>query len=250
MYRFSCYFVILVKTVGTSCFLLREKHIHLLRSELFASDHAFNEFSRTLSTENILKTASGNRRRAREFKTSISATEEECRALEVRFELKKLHSLEAEVSISSNNVGGATRSKGLVTVDVHGIINASLTRTCVRTNKDFVESFELNFDSIVKPTSNGFFQVEDDDAWCSSETRKKPKLKSTRLNNLEDLLELQDSLDGSQGARDDVIEDEHIYSLSTGLLDVGELVAQNFWLALDPYPKLPGSEPVEASISG
>jgi len=210
-----------------------------------------NEFSRTFSTETILKTSSGKRRQTREFKTTITATEEECHALEMRFELDKLYSLKADLSISCCNVLGGSRSKGLVTVDVQGTINASLNRTCVRTNKEFVESFDCKFDSIVKPTSNGFFRMEDDDAWNSSKfNKKKQKLKSAQLSNLEDLLELQDSLDASEGAREDIIEDEHIYSLSTGLLDVGELVAQNFWLGLDPYPKLPGSEPVEMSISG
>lgn len=47
-----------------------------------------------------------------------------------------------------------------------------------------------------------------------------------------------------------LVEDESIYSLSTGKLDVGELVAQTFWLQLDPYPKKPGTGPIEISITG
>jgi len=234
-----------------SSFMLRQTKD--FRFDLLASQddaHSMNEFSRTLNTEKILKTASGNRRRSRDFKIIISATEEECHGLERRFELNKLHSLEADLSISSNNVGGSSRSNGPVTVYVEGTIHASLTRSCIRTNKEFVESFECKVDSLVKPTSNAFFRMEDDDALHYSESKKKQKLKSAQVNNLEDLLELQDALDASESASEDILEDEHIYSLSTGLLDVGELVAQNFWLALDPYPKLPGSEPVETSISG
>lgn len=212
-------------------------------------DHSMNEFSRTLIIEKILKTTAGNRRRTRDFETIISATEEECHALERRFELNKLHSLEAVLSISSYDVGGGPRRNGLVTVYVEGTINASLTRLCIRTNKEFVESFECKVDSLVKPTSNANFRMDGDDALVYSESKKKQKTKSGRMDDLEDLLQLQVALDASENAWEEILEDEHIYSLSTGLLDVGELVAQGFWLALDPYPKFPGSEPVEISIS-
>jgi hypothetical protein len=64
-------------------------------------------------------------------------------------------------------------------------------------------------------------------------------------------VELQNILDDIEGEYDDLlVEDESIYSLLTGTLDVGELVAQSFWLNLDPYPKKPGSGPIEISISG
>ena len=48
---------------------------------------------------------------------------------------------------------------------------------------------------------------------------------------------------------DSVIEDEGVYT-TDGQLDVGELVAQLFWLKLDPLPKKPGSDPIQASITG
>jgi hypothetical protein len=53
-----------------------------------------------------------------------------------------------------------------------------------------------------------------------------------------------------------LVEDEAIYSSQTGMLDVGELVAQTFWLQLDPFPKKPGSNnnnnsgPMEMEITG
>ena len=136
---------------------------------------------------------------------------------------------------------------------MRGTIQANLTRTCVRTNEEFLESYEGEFDSIVKPTSNDFLRIENDDTLNSSGSsiaNKGSKLKAGQLHNLEDLVELQNALDASEGANEDILEDEHIYSVSTGHLDIGELVAQNFWLSLDPYPKLPGSEPIETSISG
>jgi hypothetical protein len=46
-----------------------------------------------------------------------------------------------------------------------------------------------------------------------------------------------------------LMEDEAIYCVN-GALDVGELVAQLFWLQLDPYPKKPGTTPVQRSITG
>jgi len=60
---------------------------------------------------------------------------------------------------------------------------------------------------------------------------------------------------GSGGSDDedgaaDVVEDEGIYSLSSDQLDVGELIAQTFWLELDWYPKKPGTDPMEFEISG
>lgn len=244
------FFLFLLITKATS-FVMSPKNNRKIDQFLASqNDHDINEFSRTLNTEKILKTASGNRRRARDFRTTISATEEECCALTRRFGLNALHSLEADVRISSSGFGGGARSSGLVTVLVEGTIDANLTRTCVRTNKDFVGTFECNFESVVKPTSNSFFRVEDDHALYPSESKKKQRTKSAQLNSLDDLFELQDALDASEIANEDILEDEHIYSISTGLLDIGELVAQNFWLALDPYPKLPGSKPVEISISG
>lgn len=63
-----------------------------------------------------------------------------------------------------------------------------------------------------------------------------------------DVFELQKLLQDFD-VEDDVVEDEAIYS-SNGILDVGELVSQLFWLQLDPYPKRPGTGPVFSSIKG
>ena len=42
-----------------------------------------------------------------------------------------------------------------------------------------------------------------------------------------------------------IVEDLAIFSSVTGILDVGELIAQSFWLQLDPFPKKPGTRPVQ-----
>ena len=48
---------------------------------------------------------------------------------------------------------------------------------------------------------------------------------------------------------DVLMEDQAIYS-TTGILDLGELVAQTFWLSVDKYPKKPGTDPIQFSITG
>ena len=67
---------------------------------------------------------------------------------------------------------------------------------------------------------------------------------------LEALLQqlLQDDDDDDELA-DVLMEDQAIYPVG-GQMDLGELVAQLFWLQLDPYPKKPGTQPVRRSISG
>ena len=76
-------------------------------------------------------------------------------------------------------------------------------------------------------------------------------MKSIRPDNAFDemgLKPIQDMLQDFE-LEDDVIEDEAVMG-SDGMLDVGELVAQLFRLKLDPYPKKPGSKPINISFSG
>lgn len=44
------------------------------------------------------------------------------------------------------------------------------------------------------------------------------------------------------------IEDITIYNSANGNLDVGELVAQSFYLDLDDFPHKPGTKPVQISF--
>jgi uncharacterized metal-binding protein YceD (DUF177 family) len=210
-----------------------------------------NEFSRPIETDDILKTASGNKRRIRDYTLTITANEDECLALAKRFELKSLQALEANLSVRPSD--SHSRSRGFMTCNVEGTINASLTQTCVRTNEDFPVDVEFLVQSIVKPTANNFYVDENEEVSNSFKKSSKDvkNLKSNQLKNMNNMLELQNMLDQIKDEDDDLlVEDESIYSLLTGTLDVGELVAQSFWLQLDPYPHKPGSEPVEISISG
>jgi hypothetical protein len=105
-------------------------------------------------------------------------------------------------------------------------------------------------------------------------TKKKPKRRNNHRAkqqqiqsfNLDDFFELQTArevstigttthtttttFDAAVTAAATMVEDPSIYSSATGILDVGELVAQTFWLQLDPFPKKPGTRPVQMEISG
>lgn len=217
---------------------------------LSTSAHS-NEFSRTLETERILKTPKGNKRRTRDYALKIAADEGECKALAKRFELKTLQGLEAELSIRPSEAHQYSKGRGLITIFVEGTIAASLTQTCVRTNDDFPVNVEFTFQSIVKPTANNFVLEQKSDDENSYKPTREKRVKVNELQSLDDILELQSILDNGGGEDDELlVEDESIYSLLTGTLDVGELVAQSFWLNLDPYPKKPGSGPIEIEISG
>jgi len=209
-----------------------------------------NEFSRPLQTDRILKTSGGNRRRSRkDYLISLEATPEECKSLEERFELKGLTSLTADLAIRPAEEFASHRG-GILTVQVEGTVQGHLTRTCVRSNEDFEADLEIPILTVIKPTT---LQAMEQDVELFEQINKKKKrepIKANGLGSMNDMIELQSMLDKMEIEDEDVWEDESIYSLSTGQLDVGELVAQSFWLGLDPYPKKPGSGPVEFEISG
>lgn len=215
---------------------------------------AANEFSRPLNTERILKTAAGKQRRSyREYQTTIDATPEECSKLAERFELTHLESLKADLSLClpphHNNRGG-----GALTVQVEGSILATLVQTCVRTSEDFEVTVEFPLTAIVKPAA-GNLNMEDLGLEDAPPPKQKKKTKSaTRKDQSIDMMDLQQMIERQVESVDysseEIIEDEAIYSAASGLLDIGELVSQTFWLNLDPYPKKPGSGPVEFTISG
>lgn len=210
-----------------------------------------NEFSRKIETDKILKTSSGNKRRTRDYTLTVTATEDECELLAKRFELMSLSSLSADLSLRPSKQ--YSRTSGFMTVYVEGSISATLTQTCVRTNENFEVDVEFPIKSIVKPVANNFLLEENNEEDSSSYRAKTDRnFKNTNLKNLNDITELQNILDQMEDEDDEdlLVEDESIYSLISGNLDVGELVAQSFWLNLDPYPKSPGSGPIEISISG
>jgi hypothetical protein len=211
-----------------------------------------NEFPRPLKTDRILKTTSGKRRANRDHQLTIEANEEECASLAKRFDLKNLASLQAELSLRPPPQY-TSNSGGILTVEVEGKIVAHLTQTCVRTNEDFELDVEFPIYSVVKPVAANFMLEDVGDGGDKPVKAKKKtsnNLRSDRVHNVNDMMELQNMLGQLDDYDEDVVEDESIYSLATGSLDVGELVAQSFWLSLDPYPKKPGTGPTEISISG
>lgn len=216
-----------------------------------------NEFSRPLRTGAIL----GPRRR--EYTIDISAKEEELEALAKRFSLSSIKKLSADLVLSSDHHNG---SAGVECIQVRGDIVATVTQTCVRTNEDFEVDLAFSMNSIVKACGMredeadlGGLSVADIEgalnAGGGSNRRKANKvrkegsvrnsrqsLETMRLREIEELLKDFD-------IEEDIVEDESIFGMD-GLIDVGELVAQTFRLKLDPYPKKPGTGPVNYSITG
>ena len=248
-----------------------------------------NEFSRRVATDRLLKTSSGNYRnqQQRDYNMEIEANEEECNELARRFDLKDVYHLSANLALRRYNGFQEGYSHGQSAIQVEGTVHTKVTQTCVRTNEDFQVDLEFPIFAIVKPSSSTSSSEFDDaelEAMLQSQLQqqqqkggqKKKKNKGpTKTNFKDDMMEIQrllsqqDVIDqrqqkgggGSNSMQFDfgdnnfdneesIIEDESIYSANTGLLDVGELVAQTFWLQLDPYPKKPGTNPIQTSITG
>jgi uncharacterized metal-binding protein YceD (DUF177 family) len=226
-----------------------------------------NEFSRIFKTDKIASRGrSGSS--ARDYSLTVRATSEECQALAKRFELKDLTQLDADVAIRPVKLLSGNHA----VVQVEGTISAHLTQVCVRTNEDFRVVVEFPINAVVRPVKNTFlidssssFQDDQEDgnnnvAADLPPPKKKKKKQSRRNNNgsfndidmkdLEAQLSFNVLTDDDNSDADNMVEDESVYSLGSDNLDVGELVAQTFWLNLDPYPKKPGTGPVEISISG
>lgn len=222
-----------------------------------------NEFSRPLRTPIVLSP------RRKEYAVSISATEEELKALAKRFSLSSIDKLEADLVLTRGRTGLSNSDGDCITVE--GDVISAVSQTCVRTNEDFNVDVEFELMSIVRATaakatdeigSLGGLSGAEIDAAINAATyqkKKKGKKKGGRkkaasgfgskqnLNELK-IREFEDMLQDFD-YEDDVVEDESVFA-SDGILDVGELVAQMFRLKLDPYPKKPGTKPIRYSITG
>jgi len=244
-----------------------------------------NELIRPIRVDIVL----GPRKRA--YIVKIEANEEERKALAKRFRLSEIVKLEAEIQLmgdsSRHNNNGGYYGSGGGTIQAEGLIVATCTQTCVRTNEGFDVDLEFDFSTMVRPLiSTAAMQQQqqllEDEENAEPTTvvlggmdisnfeggGRKAKATNKRKNNKKgrretkgmrgtssgqtldeyDIKQLQDLLKDID-MEDDVIEDESVWG-SDGILDVGELVAQLFRLKLDPYPKKPGSEPVTYSITG
>lgn len=237
-----------------------------------------NEFSRILHVDRIFR----NRRRSDgggnqkgDHTVSVLADADECGALAKRFDLKGLTKLRADLSFRPAAEALTSGASGSLPVEAEGTIEAHLTQTCVRTNEEFEVDVEFPLYAVVKPVASNndedlrmlFLQQQQQEEEEAASGKKKKKNKkrqpkddvfheNKREYQLSDVFDLQAAIqeadffgDDEAGAAD-LVEDEAIYSLSSEQLDVGELIAQTFWLQLDPYPKKPGSDPVSWEISG
>jgi hypothetical protein len=229
--------------------------VHTIYTPLFLSSKSEiilpqNEFSRPLQTERIL-------RMRRDYLVELEASTEECKALASRFDLSDIAKLEASLKLRQESIGGKGHSTG---VEVDGTVFASVTQRCVRTNEDFQVDLEFPLYCIVRPVMPlyGLLQGEEPESNSNTEregkSNSKPRKNSYRPQDTNigemDMMQLQRMLQQDISDEDDMLmEDEAIYPCD-GALDVGELVAQLFYLKMDPYPKKPGSDFASFSISG
>ena len=223
-----------------------------------------NEFSRTLPTDRILKARKSTTGISNSFyPVSIEASDVECVALARRFDLSSISNLSASLQLRPSilNTGGVSSNS----IEVEGMCKSIVTQRCVRTNEDFEVAVEFPIYCIVRPvipTNNGASDLDLSSSADESNGQQSRKSsggnsskKSYRLpdRNIDemDVMELQRLLQADINSDDDTLmEDEAIYSSQDGQIDVGELVAQLFWFKLDPYPKKPGTNPIQRSITG
>ena len=219
-----------------------------------------NEFSRTLRPERILRSGS---QRSSGYQVSFQAEPNECQALASRFDLSEIASLATDLTLRPGDSGNryysaaTSSSASSASVQVEGTCRATVTQRCVRTNEDFQIDLEFPLYCVVRPVvplseTLGTGGLNNNNSNGRTEPRSGKSNGYLANNYLDemDVLELQRMLQAGLSAEDDVlIEDEAIYTVG-GLLDLGELVAQLFWLELDPYPKKPGTGPIQRSITG
>lgn len=213
-----------------------------------------NEFSRTYRVEGIL---SGGHRQ-RDYSAKVEATDEELAKLAGRFDLNRIYQLEADVALRRERQSTSSVYPG---VEVEGTVTARVDQVCVRTGEIFDVDVQFPLFAVVRPIAAPgapapeveevpeavleYQQKQTNNN--NNKSKKRDRVKTHNLNEM-DMSELQKLLQDFD-VEDDVIEDDSIYSMD-GMLDLGELVSQLFWLKLDPYPKKPGSNPVQGSISG
>jgi len=223
-----------------------------------------NEFSRTIKPERVLQSSSKKQRRA--YEIDVEADEGERTALAKRFDLSAIDRLRASLTLrQERGSGGGASSVSKIGVEVEGAVVATVTQTCVRTNEDFNVDLEFPLYCVVRPVApvlsssllNALDADDEEEEEASSEEYRpaKGKKQSRRRQRIDDMdvVELQRLLQNDILANDDddvLMEDESIYDTYDGILDVGELVSQLFWLQLDPYPKKPGTTPIQRSITG
>lgn len=220
-----------------------------------------NEFSRTIQPDRVLRKRG---QRSSDYSIEIEASNDELEALADRFDLEDISKLQASLSLRTYSPGQRTLS-GNSDIEVEGTVTATVTQRCVRTNDLFEVEVEFPLYCIVRPATpmSGLLAMEDIDVQQPKKSTRDDNNQGKRKSNKNDsyrsidnyidemdVIQLERMLQRDISSEDDVLmEDEFIYP-TDGLLDVGELVSQLFWLQLDPYPKKPGTDPVQRSITG
>jgi hypothetical protein len=235
---------------------------------------SINEFSRTVPPSRILRYRSPNNM----VSIHIEANEAERYRLAERFELSNIAMLSADLTLMRHGSGGNSPN---APIQVEGTCYTTVRQRCVRTNEDFDVTMEVPLLCVVRPVVPRLLPIppqlsssepprnnNDDESSSSSlsdkggnssnnnnkTTKKKKRDRRTmtggggKFDEMA-MVELERLLQTVDIDEDVLMEDEAIYAIN-GLLDVGELVAQLFWLSLDPYPKKPGTEPIFITLTG
>jgi hypothetical protein len=256
-FSFSCTASAFVASGPSSSSRARARSSYLVLSASQSApkiERPANEFSRTYRVEGIL---SGGHRQ-RDYSAKVEATDEELAKLAGRFDLNRIYQLEADVALRRERQSTSSVYPG---VEVEGTVTARVDQVCVRTGEIFDVDVQFPLFAVVRPIAAPgapapeveevpeavleYQQKQTNNN--NNKSKKRDRVKTHNLNEM-DMSELQKLLQDFD-VEDDVIEDDSIYSMD-GMLDLGELVSQLFWLKLDPYPKKPGSNPVQGSISG
>lgn len=140
--------------------------------------------------------------RDRAVRQRVSAEKEECSALARRFGILAIRKIEAELSIRRVRAGRAVR--------VDGNLSAEVSQACVVSLVPVAQKIETDFVTIYVPAED---------------------LKPLPVDEAGDID--VDALDP---------EAELEEALPEGPLDLGELVAQELAVALDPYPRAEGAK--------
>ena len=130
----------------------------------------------------------------------LSATPKECEALAKRFDCESIRNLNASVRIKPKT--------DRMTFHVTGKVTAEITQTCIISDKPIQTNLHEQFE-----------------AWYRDVSRVTP----FRQKTMPDMDENEE--------HEIRPEEEDPETIRNGVLDMGEVVAQFFGLAIDPYPK-------------
>jgi len=153
---------------------------------------------------------------------SFTADGEECRRLAERCDLLSLNGLEASVEVSLLKVRGA---KGM---------KAEGVRARVKFVADVLQSCVVTLEPVANKVEHGF------------EVDYLPE--GVDMTDAELLSELDGRTEGEVFVDVDEVDPPEV--MRDGEFDIGDAIAENLSLALDPYPRAPGVEAVPYRTSG